>query len=190
MTAPGYSTRCRPCNSAHRVEIDAKLLAGESTRAVSTWLAEIHGEKIPHQALTNHRAEHLDVRAEAAAQVAAAAPVFEAAVAKIVADVAVLDEVASIALDVARTLAPHVRNSAAKVSQPTATVFAAALANARAAVTDRHEMLHGKKLEVTDSASPSEDIDALHARVAAVLALPASGADSGAAGSADPGATG
>lgn len=189
---PGYSAKCRACNSAHRSEIDARLLGGESTRAVSAWLNETHQERIPHQGLLNHRSEHLDVRAEAAAIVEAAAPAFAAAVEKVVADVAVLDEVATIGLRVARALEARVIDPASKPSQPIATIFAAALSNARAAVIDRHEMLHGKKLEVV-GVGPSQaqdDAEDLHRRAAAALALAAGSADPGAVGGAPPGESG
>jgi len=189
----GYSARCRACNSPHRSAIDERLLGGESSRTVSAWLSETHGERIPHQALGNHRTEHLDVKAEAGAVIAlaAAAPAFHAAVQRVVADVLVLDEVASIGLRVARALEPHVSNPALKVSQPIATVFAAALANARAAVTDRHELIHGKKLEVT-SVGGTEAVspEALHARLAALATLATEEPDAGAARAAEPGAAG
>lgn len=188
----GYGARCRPCNSPHRAAIDERLLGGESSRMVSAWLAETHGERIPHQALGNHRTEHLDVKAEAEAVIAlaTAAPAFHAAVQRVVADVGVLDEVASIGLRVARALEPHVSNPALKVTQPIATVFAAALSNARAAVMDRHEMLHGKKLEVTNTGGPEAvSPEALHARLASLAAL-ATEADAAAARAAEPGAAG
>ena len=188
----GYSAKCRACNSLHRVEIDTRLLSGESARSVATWLEATHGEKIPHQGLSNHRSEHLDahgeavVRIEAAAQVAATGPVFETAVLKVVADAAVLNEVAEIALETARDLAKQVR--AGKFAQPVATAFAAALANARGAVTDRHELLYGKKLNVESNtpASAAPEADALHARLAILAARPAPGDDPGAAGGAPP----
>ena len=76
MSGLGYSTRCRACNSANRVEIDRRLLGGDSARAVAGWLVEACAEKIPFQALANHKAEHLDVKTEALSQIAAALPVF------------------------------------------------------------------------------------------------------------------
>lgn len=189
VTGLGYSSRCRACNSANRTEIDRRLLGGESARAVAGWLVEACGEKIPFQALANHKAEHLDVKAEAMAKIAASAPAFESAVAQVVADVNVLNEVASIGLRVARSLEPQVISG--KVSQPVATVFSAALSNARSAVMDRHEMLHGKKVEVTNTSSPeAASPEALHARLAALAALATEESDPGAARAAQSGSTG
>lgn len=184
----GYSARCRACNTPHREEIDRRLLAGESARSVSAWLDATHGERIPFQGLANHKSEHLDAHAEAVARIeATAAPVFEAAVQKVVADAAVLNEVAEIALVTARDLAAQVRSG--KCSQPVATAYAASLANARGAVTDRHELLYGKKLNVESNApaAPAPEADALHARLAGFAARPAPGDDPGAAGGAQPG---
>lgn len=187
--SPGYSARCRACNSAHRAELDEKLLAGDSARSISVWLQEAHGERISFQALLNHKASHLDVREAAAALVEQAAPVFRAAVSGIVADVAVLDEVALIGLRAARALEVVVAKG--KFSQPVATAFVGALAQARGAVSDRHELLHGKKVEVTGVGSATEDdVEDLHRRAAAALASLPGVADPGAAGGADPGAAG
>lgn len=181
---PGYSSRCKACNSQHRPEIDARLLSGESTRSVSEWLLATHGERIPHQGLLNHKSEHLDVRAEAAARVEAAAPAFEEAVEKIVADATVLDEVAGAALKVVRGLIGRMSDPKSKPSMADVVLFNGSLSNARSAVTDRHELLHGKKLEVTGvgSAQTQDDISDLHRRAAAALALATGGADPGAVG--------
>lgn len=189
MTGPGYGARCKACNSPHRPEIDARLLAGESTRAVSAWLAQAHGEQIPHQGLLNHRTEHCDARAAAASRVEATAPVFEAAVERIVADASVLDEVAAIALRTARALEPVVGGKDARPSMATVVAFNGALSNARAAVTDRHEMLHGKRVEVTGQVEPT-DPETLHARLAEIVARAVGRPDPGAAGPADPGRAG
>jgi hypothetical protein len=188
----GYSAKCRPCNSTFRAELDRRLLEGESARSVSAWLAT-QGERIPHQALSNHRSEHLDahaeavVRIEAAAQVAAAVPAFDAAVARVVADATVLNEVAEIALVTARELAAQVRGG--KCTQPVATAFAAAMVNARGAVTDRHELLYGKRLNVESNApaAAAPEADALYARLAGYAAVAPAGDDPGAAGGAPPG---
>lgn len=189
---PGYGSRCKACNSQRRAEIDARLLSGESTRSVSEWLLASHGERIPHQGLLNHRGEHLDVRAEAAARVEAATPVFEAAVEKVVADVGVLDEVAGAALKVVRGLIGRMSDPKGKPSMADVVLFNGALSNARAAVTDRHELLHGKKLEVTGvgSAQAQDDVSDLHRRAAAAIALATGSADPGAVGSAPTGAAG
>lgn len=187
MATTGYSARCRACNSAHRPEIDQRLLAGDSARAVSSWLSDTHGERIPFQALANHKGEHLQVFDAAAAIVEAAAPVFEAAVAKIVADASVLNEVAEHSLTVVRGLAPLMKDPNAKVSMATAVVFNGALSNARAAVMDRHELLHGKKLQVSSTGESGDtDPEAMHARLAALALEAAREPDASAARTTDP----
>lgn len=186
MPGPGYSSRCKACNSPQRSTLDAKLLGGESTRAVSEWLVATHGERIPHQALGNHKAEHLDVRAEALTRVEAATPAFAAAVEKVVADVHVLDEVAGAALKVVRGLVETMATPGAKPSMASVILFNGALSNARAAVTDRHELLHGKKIEVTNVGDPPPDPEALHARVASLVARATGEADPSAARAVEP----
>lgn len=188
MATTGYSARCRACNSQHRAGIDERLLAGESARAVASWLLDTQGERIPFQALANHKAEHLQVLPVAAAIVERAEPVFAAAVAKVVADAAVLNEVATIALDTARALSPAIASG--KAPMAVAVAFNGALSNARSAVTDRHELLHGKKLNVNTDNGDAPDAESLHARLAALADRAADRADPGATRTTDPGGAG
>lgn len=146
MTGFGRSPRCKPCTSKHRAEIDAKLLAGEATRAVSEWLDAEHGETISHAALANHKLAHLAVVEAAKAKLAAApppSPAFTAAVEKVVADVTLLDEVAGIAM---RTVRAFDGNPPADM--PGAVVFTGVLREVRQIVVARHEILHGKKVNL------------------------------------------
>lgn len=143
MTSPGYGSLCKACNSDRRAEIDRRILAGESTRSVSAWLASV-GESITHQALANHKLSHCAVREAALARVEAARPVHEAAVEKILAEVSILDEVAEMAIRGARAIAPSIGPD---VPTGAAIAFKGCLAEARAAVVAKHELLHGKKIE-------------------------------------------
>jgi hypothetical protein len=146
---------CRACASSHRAELDRKLLAGDSTRAVSAWLEREHGERIPFQAIAIHKAKHCNAPAEALArveqakvQLEAARPAFEASVAKITADVELLDELATMTVGVARVLGPGIHTDP---SPQQARVFLGALKEAREAVVAKHELLHGKKVNVDGS---------------------------------------
>jgi hypothetical protein len=87
--------------------------------------------------------EQRRIEAEAKAKESAAA--FASEVERLVADAGVLDEVASLAMHAARKLAPVVSDDP---TQAQATVFGDALKHARGAVTDRYELLHGKKVNV------------------------------------------
>jgi len=87
-------------------------------------------------------------RVEAEAKAKDSAPAFSAEVERIVADVGVLDEIASISMHVARRLTSVVADDP---TQAQAAAFGDALKHARGAVTDRHELLHGKKLNVEAS---------------------------------------
>ena len=145
---PGYSARCRACNSPHRGEIDRRLLSGEGARKVAAWLHEDHGETFPFQGLANHRTAHLDVVSEAREQsIAAAIPAFEATVAKIKADADALDHVATMAMGLAKRwkirLAKDVEPAPAAVQ-----LFTGCLREVREAVMAKHEILNGKKVDV------------------------------------------
>lgn len=174
----GYGTQCSACNSQHREEIDRRLLAGASTRDVSAWLAQqgetlgksgLARHKAEHLNVLEEAKARLS-SAEAAKVVAAVnkrggaagskakrkaaisvadgikavKPFFEAAVERVVADATLLDEIASISIHVARQLVSIMANP----TQAQAAAFGDALRHARGAVTDRHELLHGKKVQV------------------------------------------
>lgn len=156
----GFSSRCKACNSPLRAEIDRRLLAGESARSVAEWLEREHAVRVGHVGLANHKGSHLNVVAEAKARIEQAAPVFEEGVERILADVSLLDEIASVGIRVARKLESAM--NAPTTAQ--AAAFGHALKEARGAVVDKHELLHGKKLNVegyVDSESLHADIQKL-----------------------------
>lgn len=143
----GHSNQCRACRSTRRPEIDRRLLAGDSTRAVSSWLAGV-GETISHVSLANHKLAHLAVVEEARAQIEAARPAFDAAVTKVVADVSLLDEIAGMAIAAARAFPQP------PADMPGAVVFTASLREARMAVVAKHELLYGKKYNLEGTVDP------------------------------------
>lgn len=139
VAIPGYSAKCRACNSPHRVEIDRRLLGGESARSVSTWL-ETQGEHSPHQGLANHKQSHLAVLDAAKARLAEATPQYAAAVDRIAADVGVLDRIADAAVKVIE--------QGPGSDMPGVILYTGCLREARAAVVAKHEILHGKKVNM------------------------------------------
>jgi hypothetical protein len=60
----GYSSRCKTCNSPHRLDIEAWHEEGLSDRAIEARLESEFGEKISHVSLWNHFLEHYDVQSE------------------------------------------------------------------------------------------------------------------------------
>ena len=90
----GYSTRCKVCNSAHRVEAEKWVKEeGISVREVARRLSEF-GEKISHEAVRRHMQEHFDVQAEAREQYQKSQAVMEKAVEKHLSDIEMLDNIA------------------------------------------------------------------------------------------------
>lgn len=59
----GYSSRCKTCNSSHRLEIEAWHKEGKSAEAIEILLKEAYGEEISCRAIRNHISEHYDVPA-------------------------------------------------------------------------------------------------------------------------------
>lgn len=93
VTMPaGYSSRCRVCNSPHRVDIEKWCKEeGLSPRAASTRLLQEFGEKISHQSIWKHMNEHFDVKAEAREQYQRSQAQMQQAVQKRLSDIEMLD---------------------------------------------------------------------------------------------------
>lgn len=151
--AAGYSAQCRACNSPFRGDIDKRLLAGDATRKVSDWLEKTHGERIPHNALGNHKRSHLDVIAEVRARsVESASPAFEAAVADALDTLATLDRLAAIGLRVVEAHADEMANAfAADIDPAKVSLFNGCLRQTQAILVAKHELLEGKKVNVETS---------------------------------------
>jgi hypothetical protein len=144
----GYGAQCKVCNSPHRAEIDRRLLAGETVRAVAAWLSSI-GEPTGKSSVASHKASHLAVLQEARERVAkaskaAAEPVFEEAVQKVVAEVGLLDEMASIGAGVVRSLQDEAK--AGNLTMPQVALFNGCMKETREAVKTKHELLEGQKV--------------------------------------------
>jgi len=60
----GYGSRCKTCNSPHRLQIEAWKREGLSAAAISTRLKEM-GVSISERALDSHFKDHYNVQAEA-----------------------------------------------------------------------------------------------------------------------------
>lgn len=154
-------TQCKACRSAHRNEIDARLLGGESARSVAKWVQE-QGEHISHVALSAHLNLHLRVVQEAQKRIRAKPVVergtseaFEVEVQKVIANAELLDEIAGMAIGVARTFDTRPKDIAG------VTLFSNCLREARSAVVAKHEILHGKKTNVDLGFSGLADLLAL-----------------------------
>ncbi len=151
----GYSAQCNACNSPHRGELDRRLLAGDATRKVSDWLQSEHGVRIPHNALGNHRRAHLDVAEEVMVRSleAATAP-FEAAVQSGLDVVATLDRFTAVALRVVEAHADKMADADVDEFDPAkVSLFKGCMAEGRAFLVAKHEILNGKKVNVDATAS-------------------------------------
>lgn len=153
----GYSAQCRACNSAFRGDIDKRLLEGEPTRKISAWLHETHGERIPHNALANHKKAHLDVIAEVRARsVQAAAPSFEKAVTETLDTLATLDRLAAIGLRVIEAHAPMMADGGiGAFDSAQVALFNGCMKQTHAILVAKHELLDGKKVNIETSGAMS-----------------------------------
>lgn len=84
----------------------------------------------------------------AQSQIEKVAPEFEKAVEKVVADVNLLDDLASTAVHVVRNMAPQAAGGT--LDMPSVILFNGCMKEAREAVKSRHELLEGKKVNVDD----------------------------------------
>jgi len=90
----GYSTRCKICNSTHRVKIENWCKSeGVSTREAAGRMAKL-GEKVSHEAIRRHMIEHFNVRSEAMEQYQKSKEQGSQLAAAIVSEVEMLDRIA------------------------------------------------------------------------------------------------
>jgi len=88
----GYSSRCKVCNSQHRVEIEKWAKEeGMSPRAISSRLKEEFGEEISHKSIWQHLNEHFDVKTEVREQYQKSQQQYQRAVKKRLSDIEMLD---------------------------------------------------------------------------------------------------
>jgi hypothetical protein len=64
----GYSSRCKSCNSPHRLKIEAWHKDGKSPEAIEVLLRSKFDEMVSYKAIRNHLNEHYNVPAEAREQ--------------------------------------------------------------------------------------------------------------------------
>lgn len=164
MTAP---SACATCNSPHRPEIDKRLLRDDAVRKVSAWLKREHGVDIGYNALCSHKRNHLNVLDEARERIAeadaeraqvreqvrqnepATEEVFEEAVERVIANVDLLDELASYNRKVIRGLAAKMADPAVKKSVAEVMLYNGASQTVRGCVKDRHDITHGPEQNVS-----------------------------------------
>lgn len=88
----GYSSRCKVCNSQHRVEIEKWAKEdGLSVRAISAKLKEEFGEEISYKSIWQHLNEHFDVKAEVREQYRKSQEQYQKVVEKRLSDLEMLD---------------------------------------------------------------------------------------------------
>ena len=61
MSGAGYSAKCKTCNSARRLEIEAWHEEGDSAQAIEIKLKTL-GEEISHTAILKHLNNHYNVK--------------------------------------------------------------------------------------------------------------------------------
>ena len=88
----GYSSRCKVCNSQHRVEIERWAQEdGLSPRAISSKLKEEFGEEISYKSIWQHLNKHFDVKAEVRKQYQKSQEQYQKVVEKRLSDLEMLD---------------------------------------------------------------------------------------------------
>jgi hypothetical protein len=166
-----HGPKCTTCNNPLRADIDKLLLSDEPTRKVSRWLKEQHNVDIGHNALAIHKRDHCDVLGDAQERIAeqdakrragraeqnvkrreaalgrakakAVEQAHEDAVQRIVASVELLDDLATLNLNVVKTLAVKMSDPEAKKGMAEVLLYNGACQTVRGCVKDRHEITHG-----------------------------------------------
>lgn len=89
----GYSSKCKSCNSAHRLQIEAWHKDGKSAEAIEILLKETYGEEISSRAIRNHINEHYNVPAEVQKQYHKSQANLEKSANERVTEIQILDDV-------------------------------------------------------------------------------------------------
>ncbi len=89
----GYSSQCKSCNSAHRIQIESWHKDGKSPEAIQVLLKNEFDEKISYRAIRNHLNEHYDVPTEAQKQYVESQANLQKDAGERVSEIVVLDEV-------------------------------------------------------------------------------------------------
>lgn len=147
--------RCKVCRSPARVEIDKRLLAGDSERSLEKRL-KAQGTDIGRESLRNHNKRHLGVQVKLAARAQASEQLVDQQVQKIEAKAELLDDMASMAVEVARSLHPSMvkqpaqpgQLEAKRPGQVDAMLYEGMIREVRQIVKTKHELLHGKDVNI------------------------------------------
>lgn len=90
----GYASRCKVCNSPHRVEIELWAKRdGLSSREIASKMLSEFDEKVSHTAVATHLSEHYDVKAEARDQYYQSKENIKTDAAKRLSDLEILDAI-------------------------------------------------------------------------------------------------
>ncbi|ADQ06495.1 conserved hypothetical protein [Caldicellulosiruptor hydrothermalis 108] len=162
----GYSARCKVCNSPHRAEIEKWIKEeGISIREVTRRLAE-KGEKISHEAIRRHIAEHFNVKDSVKEQYKKSQEQFEKLVEKQLSDIEILDSIIQSNFELHRATGAWLKelvNQRSKVSLSLVQLHEKTASEIRQAMKTKQELLGNDPLSnVADVLSVlwSEDDDA------------------------------
>lgn len=90
----GYATRCKVCNSLHRIQIESWIKDdGLSYRVVSKKILDEFGERISYSSIQQHMADHYNVMEDVREQYEKSKAQMEQEVAKRVNEIQVLDNI-------------------------------------------------------------------------------------------------
>lgn len=149
-------SRCKVCKSSQRIEADQRLLDGDSARSVAAWLSSATGTKISHPSVLNHSKRHLAVREKFAARAQASAELVDRHVDKLEAKAELLDDMATMAVEVARSLHPSMVKQPHQPGRPEpkrpghvdAMLYEGMIREVRQIVKTKHELQHGKDVNI------------------------------------------
>lgn len=141
----GYSSRCKVCNSPHRVEIERWAQEnGMSPRAISARLASEFGESIGYKSIWQHLREHFDVKAEAREQYQKSQEQLKQQVKKRLSDLEMLDAIAQGDFELheaARAWLNELMEARAKIPKTLVDLLAATAGEVRQQLKQKQAML-------------------------------------------------
>jgi len=153
----GYSSRCKVCNSQHRVQIEKWAKEdGLSARAISAKLKEEFDEEISHKSIWQHLNEHFDVKAEVRKQYQKSQEQYQKVVEKQLSDLEMLDATIADNYDLSQATTAWLKDLIDKREKPPL-----ALVQLREKLQSEMRQAIKQKLELTGDDPESKKADAL-----------------------------
>jgi hypothetical protein len=172
LPTAGYSSKCKTCNSARRLEIEAWHEDGIHPEAIEARLAKL-GERISHAAIRNHLVSHYNVQEAAKAKYYESQQQLEKAAVARLSDIEILDSLIQDNNIIHTGLRKQIADLGNKFSvpMPAVTMLNGVATEICRAMKTKQDLLGESAIDKVASAIESLSEDELNARIAKLIPI-------------------